>query len=125
MNESPTDKLIRELREENAKLLEMIKKGNYQITDAPSGASEEGEGNIAIWGGHNKIRKSTLYLLNYILVQWYHKVPIYMQGLCGLCKPFGRIIFSLAYTDLLYLESAQLRKEMEEELARSVSWLLV
>ena len=48
MNESPTDKLIRELREENAKLLEMIKKGNYQITDAPSGASEEGEGNIAI-----------------------------------------------------------------------------
>ena len=43
VNESPTDKLIRELREENAKLLEMIKKGNYQITDAPSGASEEGE----------------------------------------------------------------------------------
>ena len=47
MNESPTDKLIRELRKENAKLLEMIKKGNYQITDAPSGASEEGELNIA------------------------------------------------------------------------------
>ena len=43
VNESPTDKLIRELREENAKLLDMIKKGNYQITDAPSGASEEGE----------------------------------------------------------------------------------
>lgn len=43
MNESPTDKLIRELREENAKLLEMIKKGNYQITDAPSETSEEGK----------------------------------------------------------------------------------
>ena len=42
MNESPTDKLIRELREENAKLLEMIKKGNYQIVDAPQGTSEEG-----------------------------------------------------------------------------------
>ena len=43
VNESPTDKLIRELREENAKLLDMIKKGNYQITDAPSGTSEEGK----------------------------------------------------------------------------------
>ena len=43
VNESPTDKLIRELREENAKLLEMIKKGNYQLTDAPSGASDEGK----------------------------------------------------------------------------------
>lgn len=42
VNESPTDKLIRELREENAKLLEMIKKGNYQITEVHSGASEEG-----------------------------------------------------------------------------------
>ena len=27
VNESPTDKLIRELREENAKLMEMLKKG--------------------------------------------------------------------------------------------------
>lgn len=43
MNESPTDKLIRELREENAKFLEMIKKGNYQLTDTPSGASDEGK----------------------------------------------------------------------------------
>ena len=43
MNESPTDKLICELREKNTKLLEMIKKGNYQITDTPSGTSEEGE----------------------------------------------------------------------------------
>ena len=27
INESPTDKLIRELKEENARLLEMLKKG--------------------------------------------------------------------------------------------------
>lgn len=41
INESETDKLIRQLREENAKLLEMIKNGQVQFT-APVGVSDEG-----------------------------------------------------------------------------------
>lgn len=41
INESETDKLIRHLREENAKLLEMIKNGKVQFT-APVGVSDEG-----------------------------------------------------------------------------------
>ena len=41
INESETDKLIRHLREENAKLLEMIKNGQVQFT-APVGVSDEG-----------------------------------------------------------------------------------
>lgn len=40
INESETDKLIRQLREENAKLLEMIKNGQVQFT-APVGVSDE------------------------------------------------------------------------------------
>ena len=36
VNESPTDKLIRELREENKRLMEMLKKGGG------GGGSEEG-----------------------------------------------------------------------------------
>lgn len=52
VNESPTDKLIRELREENAKLMEMLKKGGVppelmaQQEDGESGdtASQEGMG---------------------------------------------------------------------------------
>ena len=36
MNESPTDKLIRELREENKRLMEMLKKGGG------GGGNEEG-----------------------------------------------------------------------------------
>lgn len=42
VNESPTDKLIRELRTENARLLEMLKKGNFTLeVSESSGASEE------------------------------------------------------------------------------------
>ena len=37
MNESPTDKLIRELREENKRLMDMLKKGGG------GGGNEEGK----------------------------------------------------------------------------------
>jgi len=50
VNESPTDKLIRELREENARLLEQIKQGGVVYVQGeapeqqgPGGPSEEGE----------------------------------------------------------------------------------
>lgn len=46
VNESPTDKLIRELREENAKLMEMLKKGNIPpelLAAQMEGGGEEGE----------------------------------------------------------------------------------
>lgn len=49
MNESPTDKLIRELREENARLMDQLKKGGVVIVQGesqgpqePGGPSEEG-----------------------------------------------------------------------------------
>ena len=41
INESETDKLIRHLREENARLMEMIKNGQISFT-APVGMSDEG-----------------------------------------------------------------------------------
>ena len=42
INESPTEKLIRELREENQKLLDMLKKGGVGTGSFSMGASEEG-----------------------------------------------------------------------------------
>ena len=39
MNESPTDKLIRELREENARLLEMMKRGGSIPSSVGMGAN--------------------------------------------------------------------------------------
>jgi len=42
INESETDKLIRTLREENARLMEMIKNGQVSF-NAPVGVSDEGE----------------------------------------------------------------------------------
>ena len=42
VNESPTDKLIRELREENKKLQEMLAKGGVVQGDVSVGATEEG-----------------------------------------------------------------------------------
>ena len=42
INESPTDKLIRELREENARLMEALKKGGGQLPmDDVSGTAPE------------------------------------------------------------------------------------
>lgn len=43
INESATDKLIRELREENAKLLAQLMKGNQNIAMDTTGASQEGK----------------------------------------------------------------------------------
>ncbi len=43
INETATDKLIRELREENAKLLEMIQKGQL-VGGAPTNLQEGGGG---------------------------------------------------------------------------------
>lgn len=43
VNESPTDKLIRELREENQKLLEMLKGGGGQMATGATGISDEGQ----------------------------------------------------------------------------------
>ena len=37
INESPTDKLIRELKEENAKLMEMLKKGGGALPGGDGG----------------------------------------------------------------------------------------
>lgn len=58
VNESPTDKLIRELREENAKLMDMLKKGNIppemlamaadQMGSDGGGDSASAEGNAFI-----------------------------------------------------------------------------
>ena len=42
VNESPTDKLIRELREENARLMEMVKSGGMVLP--PDGAGTGGGG---------------------------------------------------------------------------------
>ena len=41
VNESPTDKLIRELREENARLMEMLKTGGV-VMPAAGGVSNDG-----------------------------------------------------------------------------------
>ena len=43
VNESATDKLIRELREENAKLLEMVKNGTFKgPVPTSGGVADEG-----------------------------------------------------------------------------------
>lgn len=46
VNESPTDKLIRELREENAKLMEMLKSGGITLDQlsAAGGNANQGKG---------------------------------------------------------------------------------
>jgi len=51
VNESPTDKLIRELREENAKLMEMLKKGG--IPPEMMAAQQEGGGSDGSQEGKN------------------------------------------------------------------------
>lgn len=53
MNESPTDKLIRELREENARLMEMIKTGG--ITLPTGGAGGVGAGGYSDAGNSHFI----------------------------------------------------------------------
>ena len=47
MNESPTDKLIRELREENARLMEMLKTGGV-VMPASGGVSNDGRHSFII-----------------------------------------------------------------------------
>lgn len=48
INESPTDKLIRELREENARLLELIEKGKFPTDPGAEGDHQNQEGDVAI-----------------------------------------------------------------------------
>lgn len=50
VNESPTDKLIRELREENAKLMEMLKSGGISL---PTGGGGGGGGYTADGKSHD------------------------------------------------------------------------
>jgi len=47
VNESPTDKLIRELREENARLMEMLKSGGVVMPVGGGGGGGSSEGG---WG---------------------------------------------------------------------------
>ena len=42
INESPTEKLIRELREENQRLMEQLKAGGVVYVEAPQGAQPTG-----------------------------------------------------------------------------------
>jgi hypothetical protein len=44
VNESPTDKLIRELREENARLMEMLKSGGITLDQLPAGGNNANQG---------------------------------------------------------------------------------
>jgi hypothetical protein len=44
VNESPTDKLIRELREENAKLMEMLKSGGISLPTGGGGGGYTADG---------------------------------------------------------------------------------
>lgn len=61
INESPTDKLIRELREENAKLMEMLKKG---ILPDGAGAGAGAEGTV--FSIHFQDLLFSLFLFNFV-----------------------------------------------------------
>ena len=51
VNESPTEKLIRELREENKKLMEMLKKSGMVVAGLGEAEGGEEEGSEAGGGG--------------------------------------------------------------------------
>ena len=52
VNESPTDKLIRELREENARLLELIERGKFPAGLGAEGDNQNQEGDFATTSSH-------------------------------------------------------------------------
>ena len=49
INESPTDKLIRELREENQRLMEMLKSGGIVMPAPGAGGGVSNDGKYCLW----------------------------------------------------------------------------